>query len=541
VLAFEVTAAHADVTISTAATQDMSCTEGVCAPTAASAVLNAGDLESMLASGDIKVTTTGSGVQSQNIVVAAQIAWSSTSALALDAYQSIEIRRPLAMQGLAALSLTTNDGGQGGVLEFGGHGHVTFANLSSSLSINAVPYTLVGSVKDIASSVSANPTGKFALAADYDAKVDGIYTTAPVGTELDGRFEGLGNAISNLTISDQEYGGTDGLFTELGDDGLIENLTLANLLFLTNADEVGGLVGFSSGQIYSVTINGAVQGGEAGCLAGETTNGPIENIRTDCKVGGITTAGGLVGSNSATISQSRAMGGVNGIYAGGLVGRDFGQIRFSSATGKVSGLGDLGGLVGLEDGSIDHSWAGGSVNSNLGSYMGGLVGYLDGGAIDQSFAMGRVAGDNGSIVGGLVGTLCSCEALTSLTNSYATGAVRARGGFVGGLVGHSDGSPIGDSYSTGMVRGVAHSDRGGFVGYDGGPGQILDGYWDTTTSNITDPSQGTGNVANDPGITGLTTAQLQSGLPAGFSNTIWAENPNINRGLPYLTGNPPAK
>ena len=43
-----------------------------------------------------------------------------------------------------------------------------------------------------------------------------------------------------------------------------------------------------------------------------------------------------------------------------------------------------------------------------------------------------------------------------------------------------------------------------------------------------------------PGITGLTTAQLQSGLPAGFDPSIWAESPNINGGLPYLITNPPA-
>jgi hypothetical protein len=49
---------------------------------------------------------------------------------------------------------------------------------------------------------------------------------------------------------------------------------------------------------------------------------------------------------------------------------------------------------------------------------------------------------------------------------------------------------------------------------------------------------GDGNVA---GITGLTTAQFQSGLPTGFDPKIWAENPNINNGLPYLINNPPPK
>ena len=70
---------------------------------------------------------------------------------------------------------------------------------------------------------------------------------------------------------------------------------------------------------------------------------------------------------------------------------------------------------------------------------------------------------------------------------------------------------------------------------------IADTYWDTDTSGITDPSQGAGNIANDPGITGLTTQQFQSGLPTGFDPKIWAEKSTINNGLPYLIANPPPK
>ena len=86
-LALAAPGAHADVVISTAATQNMTCSAGVCAPTAASAVLNVGDLETMLASGGVVVTTTGLGVQADNIMIAAPFTWSSSNALALDAYQ----------------------------------------------------------------------------------------------------------------------------------------------------------------------------------------------------------------------------------------------------------------------------------------------------------------------------------------------------------------------------------------------------------------------------------------------------------------------
>ncbi len=101
---------------------------------------------------------------------------------------------------------------------------------------------------------------------------------------------------------------------------------------------------------------------------------------------------------------------------------------------------------------------------------------------------------------------------------------------------------IATSYSTGAITSGGGSDIGGLVGYDGNGSQdIVDAYWDTTTSGITNLSQGAGNIANDPGIAGLTTTQLQSGLPSGFSPTIWKEKSRINGGLPYLVANPPPK
>jgi len=69
--------AEAAVTISTAATQNMSCAGGVCTPTSADAVLNVTDLETLLAAGNLKVTTTGSGVQAEDIVVEGAFSWSS--------------------------------------------------------------------------------------------------------------------------------------------------------------------------------------------------------------------------------------------------------------------------------------------------------------------------------------------------------------------------------------------------------------------------------------------------------------------------------
>ncbi|HEX4081169.1 MAG TPA: GLUG motif-containing protein [Rhizomicrobium sp.] len=123
--------------------------------------------------------------------------------------------------------------------------------------------------------------------------------------------------------------------------------------------------------------------------------------------------------------------------------------------------------------------------------------------------------------GGLVGF-----SFGSVQNSYATGAVTG-GRYAGGAAGA--GNFLSTSYSTGAVSGAY---PGGFIGF--GDDDFSD-YWDVTTSG-TDVGVGEGNST---GVTGLTSQQLQAGLPAGFDPTIWGQNANINNGLPYLLANPP--
>jgi len=171
--------------------------------------------------------------------------------------------------------------------------------------------------------------------------------------------------------------------------------------------------------------------------------------------------------------------------------------------------------------------------------VGGLVGGQQG-TIAGSYSAGAVSAANGN-VGGLVGYNSSGEQLQSIINSYATGAVDGGdGGYAGGLTGYNN-SLISYSYSSGAVTGSGAT-LGGLIGGDASSaGSLVDNYWDTTTSGITNLSQGAGNVANDPGITGLSTKQLQAELPKGFSKTIWKESKKLNGGLPYLISNPPSK
>ena len=199
--------------------------------------------------------------------------------------------------------------------------------------------------------------------------------------------------------------------------------------------------------------------------------------------------------------------------------------------------------MGLNGGAISNSWSRAKIVAGGSYYAGGLVGYNEN-AISSSYATGPVSGDD--YVGGLVGyDEPDVEQYpgAGVFNSYATAAVTGSvNSIIGGLEGfNQDGNAanivVSDSYATGIVTARTASTIGGFVGEL--TSVVADNYWDTTTSGITNASQGCGTPSNCSGVSGLTTSQLQAGLPTGFSSSIWGESPSINGGLPYLLALPP--
>jgi hypothetical protein len=464
---------QAAVTISSKPTKNLICTSGVCTPTAKDAVLNVGDLASMLATSGVKVTT-GSGMlarQVRDIDISAGFSWASASALTLDAYDSVAFSKPVSVAGTGAVVLTTNDGGKGGELLFGNTASLSFLSASNSLTINGSAYTLASTIAALAADIASNPSGHYALSANYNAKSDGAYGTAPVATTFEGVFNGLGNTISHLSIRTKAQGLNLGLFADVD----------------------------TAGAVSSIRVT------DAGIRAGENSY-----------------AGVIAGMNYGTIFNSAAGGSI------------------TAGAGKSEGV--EGGLVGLNEGTLSETAA--STNVEAGgrspfatAYVGGLAG-ANSGTIDQSYALGSAATSNGigiASTGGLVGFNNG-----TIENCYADGAATMGGSRVGagGLVG-VNGLTIETAYSTGAAIANEGGAFGGSIGIDESDGGISNDFWDTTTSGITNLSQGAGSPANDPGITGETTAQLQAGLPAGFDPTIWAENPSINNGLPYLIANPP--
>lgn len=490
--------AVANVIITRAATQNMDCSDGICVPTAAKAFLNANDLESDLSRfGNVRVMTTGSGIEAANIVVDAPFSSSDSTSLTLDAHAAITVNAAVSIgSGTAELELQSDTLDASDVLSFGEKGHITFGRLSDIFGINGGIFALVGSVHGLARAVAANPSGAFALANSYDASQDGTYAKSPIATTFSGSFEGLGNTIENLSLNDRR-------------------------------DTFVGLFRESSGRLSDIgVVNADVQ------------------LQRDSNKGAYALVGILAAYSSGPVSGSYVTGSVSGprpSSVGGLVGQAYAPVVRSHANVAVftaHRTGEAGGLLGSSESTVTDCWAAGSVDSDV---AGGLVGsFAYGATVDQSFATARVSGS--TLAGGLVGYNVGVGG--GVSNSYATGEVRGTnlsGSGAGGLIGwDSNAAAASDSYSTGHV--VNSEYVGGLIGEDNSSGGSLSNtYWDRDSSRIFDRSQGAGNIPSDPGIKGLTTKRLQSELPKGFSGKIWTEDPNINNGLPYLINNPPPK
>ena len=124
---------------------------------------------------------------------------------------------------------------------------------------------------------------------------------------------------------------------------------------------------------------------------------------------------------------------------------------------KVTGDDHVGGLVGYNElSTVSNSYATGAVTGSDRCRRFG--GSQSNGSISGSYATGSVTGVT---AGGLVGN----NIFGPISNSYATGAVTGRS-IVGGLVGFNGGN-ISGSYATGAV--TVSTDRvGGLVGNNGG-------------------------------------------------------------------------
>jgi len=238
---------------------------------------------------------------------------------------------------------------------------------------------------------------------------------------------------------------------------------------------------------------------------------------------------GLVGSGGVVKNVGLENENVtDGTYVGGLVGVNYGTVSNSYSTGTVSGGKNhcVGGLVGYNEGTVSNSYSTGPVSGSGNSDAGGLVGNNYGGTVSNSYSTGPVSGSGNSNAGGLVGLNYG-----PVSNSYSTGTVSGSGG-VGGLVGYNyyDGAghgTVSNCYSTGTVSGGTYV--GGLVGLN--QGTVSNSFWDKETSGKTTSAGGTGKTTeNMKYVRTFTDNTWSTGLtsPWDFVGNPYKDVKNVN-------------
>ena len=229
-----------------------------------------------------------------------------------------------------------------------------------------------------------------------------------------GTFDGNGKTITGLTVTgSNKYAG---LFGRIGSGGTVKNVTLEGVQIESDngMSDVGGVAGWSYGNIENCSVSGSVSGsgmnGIAGGVVGFQVGGSLTRCSSSATVNAGSIAGGVVGTtnNGATLTACYATGSVTlesinqyGNFAGGVVGNNGSSCTLKAcyAWGNVTGSGSgtvyVGGVTGTNDlGTLTACYhAKGTVK--------GSDGATDG-------ATGGVAGRNfkGSMSGGGIITAC---------------------------------------------------------------------------------------------------------------------------------------
>ena len=329
------------------------------------------------------------------------------------------------------------------------------APADASVSSQATAYMLVNNITDL-QNMSTNVGGTYGVGTDFDA---GGVNFTPIATSqlFNGIVDGQGHTISNFRINGSWT--STGLISQLS--GIVRNVNLVGESITASGSYVGGLVAnaLSGGTIANSTSAGTVTentsgpGPAAGGLVGLLqSSGLVKNssssvtvsLRSSAGASAAAYAGGLIGSASnstAVISQSYASGSVTltatspslvRVYAGGLVGNLVGTVSSSYATGPVQISAALtaangtyfpsgGGLVGnVNAGSIQNSYASGSVGGSAFIHTGGLMGW-DRGFVSASYASGTVTSTTSGYSGGLAGYYSGNVPSASYWDTQTTG------------------------------------------------------------------------------------------------------------------------
>jgi hypothetical protein len=391
---------------------------------------------------------------------------------------------------------------------------------------------------------------------------------APVGdstTNFTGIFDGNNYTISNLFISTTtlSYVGLFGYSTNIIQDVTLTGVSIAATSTSGTAGStgangsdgsatsngtaggagtagstlyLGGIVGYNTGTITNVGVNGTIIGtGGAGGAGGNGGNG-----------GNITSGSNAGGAGGNAVSNAAATGGI--AYVGGVVGySQQGSITTATSSATVTGVGGAGGASGNAGNGGNGSVAG--VGTGAGgaggaaalpgagniAYVGGLIGWIQTGTVSSSFATGNVtarggAGGNAgtSGTGGNAGVGGGGSALGGIGGAGAAGGA---GGvaYAGGIAGNNSGTIRNGSYATSDVLASGGIPGNGSAGSASGASAAGSVIAAASSATATGGAGGAGAIAyagglvgqnNTPGfITGIVSPVYATGAVTAIGST----------------------
>lgn len=193
-----------------------------------------------------------------------------------------------------------------------------------------------------------------------------------------GTFEGNNNKISGMNT-------VGGFFGYIGENGVVENLTIENSTILGG----GGIASYNNGLINNCTNKSNITGSTyCGGIAGQNL-GIINNCQ-----------------NYGNIVGDTLVGGITGINGGARVG-EVGKIFNCYNVCNVSGTGNyIGGITGGNNDTIQNCYNIGTIAGQAESFgTGGIDGYCQG-LIENCYNIGVVTGKYpGGITGGTNGEI----------------------------------------------------------------------------------------------------------------------------------------
>lgn len=328
----------------------------------------------------------------------------------------------------------------------------------------------------------------------------------------------------------------------------------------TSSSNIGGIIGTNNGNMYSGYNESIVSGKDkvGGIIGENSTGGTVTNIVNATSVTGENVSadnvsqyvGGLVGSNSGSVTNGRNNGTITGTnYVGGMVGSNAQGATLTNlvndSSAAIEGENYVGGIAGTNAGTITaqnqsnlinrgsitgQNYVGGVAGENIGTieyvkndvnlyvkddtktaqYFGGVAG-INGrvddetttdvneavtGTITSATNEGDVVAENAQYVGGIVGWNTSQGKLVGMGNSNEGTVIG--GSYVGGVIGKND-AAIG---SKGSAQ-VGITNEGTVIATKGGAGGLI-GENNAAITNTVMINRGEvhGNNTNDGSGTG---------------------------------------